>query len=65
MWGFEGVRNENMCFQSKEYRDVSASRGRNVCIRAQDVGEVLHMLLLGQEDISASHIMVGMKVVLV
>lgn len=41
-----------MCFQSKEYKDVSASRVRNVCVRAQDVGEVLHMFLLGQEDIS-------------
>ena len=72
MWGQEGVGNENMCFQSKEYRDVSASRVRPVCIRAQDIGEVLHMFLSGQEDISTledkepiSNIMVGMKVLLV
>lgn len=43
---------EITCFQSEEYRDVSASRVWLVCITAQDVSEVLLMLLLGQEDTS-------------
>lgn len=39
------LENEGMCTQS-EYRDMSASRIRSICLWAQDVGEVL-----GQEDI--------------
>lgn len=41
-----------MCFQSEEYRKVSASRIKSICLRPQDVGEVLYMFLLGQESIS-------------
>lgn len=60
-----------MCSQSEDYSDMSASRVRNVHLRAQDVGEVLHILLLGQrtsplwEDReSISNNMVGTKSVL-
>lgn len=52
IWEWEGVANENMCFQSTEYRDVSAFGVKNVCFRSPDVGEVLHVFPLGQEDIS-------------